>query len=295
MNSMRGLIFKAEYVSMNWSFTKGKAMFIKATLLAMPVIVAGLISPVHAGDQSLKDVVASQHRTPANVARDAHRHPAEVLTFFGLQPDMKVAEIWPGGGGYFAEIIAPYVKGGGEYTAVVATLKATSDYQKRANSGLFSKFSAHPEKFAKVKLADVTKGDYDFAAADSLDMIFTFRNVHNWMMSGYDAPMLKAFHDALKTGGHLAVVEHRLDGSPNADKQVWGGYITTAKIVEVVEAAGFKLVSSSEVNANAKDTKDYEKGVWTLPPTYRMKDQDRAKYKAIGESDRATLLFQKTN
>jgi len=268
-------------------------MTMKSMLLAVPAIVASFAMPVHAADQTLNDIVASDHRTATNVARDAHRRPAEVLAFFGLQPDMKVAEIWPGGSGYFAEIIAPYLSDQGEYTAVVATLHATSDYQKNANTALFSKFGKHPEKFAKVKLADINKGEYDFAEAESLDMIFTFRNLHNWMMGGYEAPMLEAFFGALKPGGHLAVVDHRLDGSPYADKQVWGGYVSQAHMIEAIEAAGFKLRSSSEMNANPKDTKDYEKGVWTLPPTYRLRDVDRAKYEAIGESDRATLLFQK--
>ncbi|HQT53187.1 MAG TPA: methyltransferase, partial [Phenylobacterium sp.] len=135
----------------------------------------------------------------------------------------------------------------------------------------------------------------------SADMVITARNIHNWL---WQPPMLdKAmadFYAVLKPGGVLAVEEHRSDPRPqNADAR--DGYVSTANVVAAAEKAGFKLAASSEVNANPKDTKDHPFGVWTLPPVRRNTQGDkpadpafdRAKYDAIGESDRMTLRFVK--
>ena len=71
------------------------------------------------------------------------------------------------------------------------------------------------------------------------------------------------------------------------------GYVKTSTVRRLAETAGFRFVAATEINANAKDSRDYPEGVWTLPPTFALKDKDRAKYAAIGESDRMTLKFVK--
>lgn len=241
----------------------------------------------------LEEIINSESRAMYNKVRDKYRHPLETLRFLGIKPDMTVAEIWPGGDAYYAEIVGQYVAFDGQYIAVVPSLNPKSDSAKRNNERLAYRFDNFEDLFESPLTTDISKGDYDFAEDASLDMVLTFRNYHNWLQGGYADNVLAAFMTALKKGGRLAIVEHRLEGSPHADMGEWGGYMTQSHLIELVEAAGFKLIASSEVNANPRDTKDYSAGVWTLPPTLRMGDKDREKYKSIGESDRMTLLFEK--
>ena len=244
-------------------------------------------------DPALKALIDGPQRSDKNRARDAYRHPLETLTFFGIKPDSKVVEIWPGASGYWTEILAPYLRERGLYIAANFDFNATSEEARKDNAGLHDKLAADPALYDKVQVTQFSADHYPIAPDGSADFVLTFRNIHNWMASGDTAGAFHAFFAALKPGGILGVEEHRAPVDQPQDPQAKSGYVRQDVAVGFAEAAGFKLRASSEVNANPKDTKDYPAGVWTLPPTYRLKDQDRAKYAAIGESDRFTLTFVK--
>ncbi len=236
---------------------------------------------------ALKKVIASPLRKPANVARDQYRHPGQTLAFFGIKPEHKVVEIWPSGG-WYTEILAPYTAGRGAYWAAAPWPKGVDGVKALA--------AADPKTYGKVQYAAFPAAEgAPTVPTGSADAVLTFRNVHNWRFGGTDrAPMMFAdMFRMLKPGGVLGVVEHRLPEARDPAAEEKSGYMKTSSVVAYAKAAGFKLEASSEVNANPKDTADYEKGVWTLPPNYRLKDVDRAKYAAIGESDRMTLRFRK--
>lgn len=231
--------------------------------------------------------VASPGRSAANRARDPYRHPAETLAFFGLSPAQAVVEFLPSPG-WYTEILAPMVKGRGRYVALVPTAQAE---QQRA--GLVGKAQQYGN--ASVQTIDFKTGASTMRP-NSADVVLTFRNVHNLLMQDDPAVagrVFKAFHDMLKPGGVLGVVDHRLPEEMDASREKSSGYIKRSTVIRLAEQAGFRLASESAVNANPKDTHDHPSGVWTLPPTYRLKDVDRAKYAAIGESDRFTLKFVK--
>jgi predicted methyltransferase len=236
-------------------------------------------------DPSLKAVIAGPQRSIANIARDVYRHPVEVLTFFGVQPESHVVEIIPGKAGYWTEILAPYLKDHGRYTA--------SGDAERDIAPLKARIALSPELYGKMNLTEFAGGNQEVAPRGSADFVLTFRNIHNWMPGGTAEGAFRAFYRALKPGGILGVEEHRGKPDQPQDSQAKSGYVRQDFVIALAEKAGFKLAGSSEVNANPKDTKDYPEGVWTLPPTYRLGMQDRAKYAAIGESDRLVLKFQK--
>lgn len=242
-----------------------------------------------APSKDLKAAVAASTRTPANVARDKYRHPAETLAFFGVKPRDTVVELWPGGG-WYTEILAPYLKQGG------GTLYAAAPWPNgvKGVQGLQAKDAA---TYGAVKLAAFPAMDASAPRVpdNSADVVLTFRNIHNWKMGQQDisATAFQQIFAMLKPGGTLGVVEHRLPESADAAREKTSGYVKVSTVKQLAAAAGFKFVGASEVNANPKDTTDYPKGVWTLPPNYAEKDVDRAKYAAIGESDRMTLKFVK--
>lgn len=235
--------------------------------------------------------LAGAHRSEANRARDEYRHPAETLAFFGLTPGMTVVEVAPGGG-WYTEVLAPILSGHGKLYAAHGIPEA-SEYAAKSLAGYQAKLASDPI----YKVVDVTKfgkGHYDgLAPAGSADMVLTFRNVHNWYMGDFAGDAFKAFYKALKPGGVLGVVEHRLPEDRPDEAMKSSGYMKRSTIVALAEAAGFKLAGESDVNANPKDSADWPKGVWTLPPNFREGDETRAKYAAIGESDRMTLKFVK--
>jgi predicted methyltransferase len=247
-----------------------------------------------APSKELKAAVAATTRTPANVARDRYRNPAQTLAFFGVKPNHTVVELWPGGG-WYTEILTPYLKQGG------GTLWAAAPWPNgvRGVQNLQAKDGA---LYGAVKLAAFPVWDAAEPKVpdNSADVVLTFRNVHNWRMGyqrpdqqDYAATAFKQAYAMLKPGGILGVVDHRLPESASAERERTSGYIKASTIKRLAAEAGFKLVGESNVNANPKDTADWPKGVWTLPPSYAEKDVDRAKYEAIGESDRMTLKFQK--
>jgi len=243
---------------------------------------------------AIEKTMSGAHRSEANRARDVYRHPRETLQFFGLKPDMKVVEIWPGVG-WYSEILAPVLRERGEYYAAQFYLDETATPNMVAGSRSYEKMLAgRPAFYDRVRLTSFMPPRYlEIAPPGSADLVLTFRNVHNWAAAGSDEAAFRAFYDALKPGGTLGVVEHRAAPGTSREQMIRIGYLTETYVIALAEKAGFRLAGRSEINANPRDTKNYPEGVWTLPPTYRLGDQDRAKYAAIGESDRMTLKFLK--
>ncbi len=241
---------------------------------------------------ALQLAIDGDHRTPRYVARDPYRHPLETLMFLGIKPDMTVVEIWPGGG-WYTEILAPFLKDKGKFYAAHRNRDTDNKRLLKFIAQYDAKLAARPAQYSKVTVTQLSRKKGDIAPAGSADMVLTFRNLHNWMKHGFDAHVFNAMFEALKPGGILGVVEHRADPEEFPDPQALSGYVHEEQVLEMAEAAGFKFVGKSEINANPKDTRDHPKGVWTLPPSYRLKDKDREKYQSIGESDRMTLKFIK--
>ncbi|WP_240922519.1 methyltransferase domain-containing protein [Oleiagrimonas sp. C23AA] len=259
--------------------------------LDQPDEVVPPMSAAQMSDQKLDDVLAGAWRPASDKARDTYRHPRKTLAFFGIRPDMTVIEITPGGG-WYARILAPLLRDNGQYIAAI-TSPVSSDFAARQASSLRKLFASQPKVFGKAQIAQFDPATPNLGAPDSADMVLTFRNVHNWVQADHAKAMFKAFYNVLKPGGVLGVVDHRAaQGASLADVK-GSGYLPQPYVVKLATQAGFQLDGSSEVNANPKDTKDYPKGVWTLPPTLTLGDKDKAKYQAIGESDRMTLRFVK--
>jgi predicted methyltransferase len=250
---------------------------------APPAPAAAPAAPASDASEKLQAALALPHRSEKNRARDVYRHPRETLSFFGIRPDMTVVELWPGGG-WYTEILAPYLKESGKlYVTNTASGKKLDEL-----------LAANKDVFGAVQVSLIKPPDeLQIAPEGTADLVVTFRNIHGWMPSGLDGKVYAAAFRALKSGGVFGVVEHR--SKPGADPAELKdtGYVPEEYVIKKIEEAGFKLAEKSEINGNPKDTKDYAKGVWTLPPTLRLGDQDREKYLAIGESDRMTLKFVK--
>ncbi len=246
---------------------------------------------------AIQQAIDGQHRAAENSARDVYRHPQETLEFFGLEPDMTVVEMWPGAG-WYTEILAAVLKDQGTLYAAQFGPNTRAGYQRRYFGSFLTMMGQNPEMYRNVKVTTFYPPyELNIAPPGTADMVVTFRNLHNWWgnqtLDGVSAKLaFRAMFDALKPGGILGITDHRwpADAGP-ADPQ--SGYITVAETVAMAEAAGFKLVAQSEINANPRDTHVHPKGVWTLPPTYAMGDEDKEKYDAVGESDRFTLKFIK--
>ena len=241
----------------------------------------------------LDKAIASEHRAAGNVARDVYRHPGETLTLFGIRPDVHVLEILPGGG-WYTEILAPYLKDDGLLAVASFGHEHSVEYLRNIHNKLVEKFDGEPEIYGKVVLGVFQGETYleNFEDA-SFDMVLTFRNTHNWIRRGGVEDIYRSFYRVLKPGGILGVVQHRAEAGSDAKVTAEMGYVPESYIIGLLEGIGFELTDKSEINANPKDTRDYPKGVWTLPPTYRLGETDRAKYTAIGESDRMTMKFVK--
>jgi predicted methyltransferase len=242
--------------------------------------------------EALDHVIADGHRSAADRARDVYRHPKETLLFFGLRPQMQVVEIWPEPG-WYTQIIAPFVKGQGKYYAALSVPHPDNAYVTARIKDFDDKFAAHPEIYGKIELTTFGPGAGDIAPPGSVDMVVTFRNIHNWMAAGWAPQAFGYMYKALKPGGILGVVEHRGNPQLPQDPKAKNGYVREDEAIRLIESQGFALVEQSEINANPSDTKDYPQGVWTLPPVYRLGDKDKETYAAIGESDRFTLKFVK--
>ena len=257
-----------------------------AALAAMSLFSA---APTFAADPALDAAVSGAWRADANKARDQYRHPVEALTFWGLKPGMTIVEVDPGAKGWWTEILAPYAKAtGGHYIAAMRNPKDENFWKEVADTSIFGTVSANT----------LTAQSSDLPA-NSADFLLVARAFHNWArQDGTTDAYLKAAFTALKPGGILAVEQHRAPAG--SDPKAGTGYVPESYVIAAAEKAGFKLDGRSEINANAKDTKDHPFGVWTLPPirsskndTRTLTDAERAKYDAIGESDRMTLKFRK--
>lgn len=242
----------------------------------------------------LQTVLASEHRSDANVARDGWRNPLETLTFFGLRKDMTVVEMWPGSGRYYTEILAPLLRDEGVYFAANFDINEKSFEALNSIKYFADKNAERPDLYDKMIVTAFSDTVPTIAPPGSADMVLTFRNIHNFTINQYVEDFFAAMFTALKPGGVLGVVEHRGNPEVPQDPRGMNGYINQDYAIQLAEAAGFVFEEASEVNANPRDIKDYPEGVWTLPPTSHLKDTpENETYLAIGESDRMTLRFRK--
>ena len=250
-------------------------------------------NPGFAGE-SLENAIKGEHRSPANIARNDWRHPLETLNFFGIKSDMTVVEIWPGGGGWYTEVLAPYLRDGG--TLILANYDGSTgvEYFARNDAKLREKLAAKPAVYDQVNLTHLMPPATFPAIPDgSVDLVVTFRNLHNWVRDGRAEAMFSTIYKILKPGGVLGLVAHRGDDDMTGVESARTGYLAESEALRLAQAAGLEFVDKSEINANPKDDHLHPEGVWTLPPVLRMGDVDREKYLAIGESDRMTMKFRR--
>ena len=249
------------------------------------ILLTLTITPLASHD--LKGAVASEDRTPKNTLRDSSRNPVETLSFFGIESDMVVIELSPGGG-WYTEILANYIHYPGTLIAAHWSKDSEIAYYRRGRANFEKKMSNNP-MYGRVEIVDLYS---ELAEENSVDAVLTFRNLHNWLGPNLDNIFSNTFK-SLKPGGVFGIVEHRAKPGTSMEMMKKSGYVTEAHAIKIAKKHGFELAAKSEINANPKDTADHPKGVWTLPPNYRLKDKDREKYSDIGESDRMTLLFKK--
>jgi len=258
---------------------------VAVAVLALSAVLAGCsTAPATrtATAERIDRILAGPHRSAANRARDAWRHPRQTLLFFGVRPEMTLVEIAPSPG-WYAEVLAPLMRDRGRYIAAMPP---------QGGDAFRAMLAAAPELYDKVEIAPFTPGE-PIVADGTADMVVTFRNIHNWMARGSAEQAFASMYRALKPGGVLGVVEHRAPPNVPQDPRAGTGYVNQGYAIKMIEAQGFRLVATSEINANPRDTKDHPRGVWTLPPVFAAGDADREKYVAIGESDRFTLKFVK--
>ena len=269
-------------------------VLLSGALLASAAMPANACDPDAGVSADLKAAIAGDWRDPANVARDKYRHPAATLAFFGVHPDDTVVEITPGGG-WYAEVLAPYLRDDGAYVAAVwdDAIPDQPGYRYRLNTALRAKFAAAPAVYGTPDVRVFDPAQPSFGPAGSADVVLTFRNAHNWVDEGNAEEYFAAFFEVLAPGGTLGVVDHRAKPGTPLEQMKTSGYLTEALVIQLATDAGFELDARSEANANPADTADHPNGVWTLPPSNNHEAADATKYGAIGESDRMTLRFRK--
>ncbi len=271
-----------------------KIRMLNSCLAATTLLLVSGCGVANENSGRLATLASGEHRTEGYAARNDSRHPVETLSFFGLESTMTVVEMSPGGGGWYTEILAPYLRDDGKLFAASYDINSASSYYRRNGREYVAKLSSQPELYDKIDVTVFAPPGYvDIAPDNSADLVLVFRNVHNWMENGVAERAFEVSHKALKPGGVLGVVQHRGNPDQPQDPMADSGYVTEETVIEMAVAAGFELTARSEINANPKDTKDHPEGVWTLPPSFDLEDKDRAKYAAIGESDRMTLKFTK--
>lgn len=245
-------------------------------------------------DEALKIIIGNHGlRSEREIARDKYRHPYETLTFFGIKADMTVAEIQPGGG-WYTNILAPYLKEEGTYIGVNYSPNLMQDPRRRESYQRWGElFTADKEKFGQRAKTAFMGGGSLIGEANSIDLILTTREWHNYIASGLTNVLAHEFFRTLKPGGVLGVVQHRANpkNPPRVGQNT--GYVSEKYLIDVLEGAGFKLEAKSEINANPRDTANWPRGVWTLPPSLALREENRDYYLDIGESDRMTLKFVK--
>jgi predicted methyltransferase len=262
----------------------------------LPVVTVLLLAGCSGSnvEQVIDEALVADHRTPTYVERDQFRHPKETLLFFGLEPEQSVVEVTPGFG-WYAEILAPILRDSGQYYYTSYTLHDDiNPFFVKVEKAFNEKMDLNPDVYSKLNWVHFDPNQPEFAPNGPVDMVLTFRNVHNWAKAGTAESMFSGFARALKPGGVLGLVEHRAKPGTPLDEQIRSGYMTVEYVVQMAEAAGFRLDASSEINANPKDTTDHPGGVWNLLPNLRnIADEDKVAIAAIGESDRMTLRFVK--
>ncbi|MDE1183847.1 methyltransferase [Paraburkholderia sp.] len=244
---------------------------------------------------TLQAAIAGPQRTDRARARDVYRHPAQTLQFFGVTPTQTVLEIAPGGG-WYTDILAPWLHADGKlYEAEYDSPSHEDDAEEQASrAALARKFAATPALYGGVVIGTLRDGQFQgFDSNATFDAVLTFRNIHNWIKDGQIDANFHAFYAALKPGGVLGVEEHRARPGTTLQQMIDSGYVTEAYVIQHARAAGFELAGSSPVNHNSRDTTQHPNGVWSLPPSYKGGDIDKASFAAIGESDRMTLRFVK--
>lgn len=271
-------------------------MFLGRYLILVVAVLCLPAAPVLANENidRLNEIANGDHRSDAYKARNQYRHPAQTLDWFGIRDDLTVVEMSPGGGGWYTEILAPYLRDNGKLYAASFDTEAGVEYYIKNHKKYMDKLAAQPEVYDKVAVFEFGPPNKpDLQPVGEADMVLTFRNVHNWLNRDTAEQIFAAMYKVLKPGGVLGLVTHR--GKENMVGKEWSekGYVAEAEVIRLAEQAGFEFVDKTDINANPNDTKDYEKGVWTLPPVYRLGDEDREKYTAIGESDRMTMKFVK--
>jgi predicted methyltransferase len=267
-------------------------LWLAAATLAASALITATAAVDTKPDPALVKAVADPARKPAHVARDKVRHPVEELTFFGLKPNMTVVELWPGGG-YWTDILGPYLAKSGHY---YVSVNAPGDAEEDAGVAKFqARIAAEKDRLGAINVTMLGSGHFDIAPPASADLVLTFRNLHNWMDGGFTDEALAAVFKSLKPGGVFGIEEHRGRNDVPQDPKGENGYVREDYTLALLKKAGFQYVGKSEINANPRDTKDYPKGVWTLPPSYAEGEKDKAKYTAIGEADNYVLKFRKPN
>jgi predicted methyltransferase len=242
---------------------------------------------------ALTAALAGSHRKPGNAERDAQRHPQEMLELFGIKPTQTVLEYGPGEG-WYTELLAPTLAKAGKLYVTSSNPNGSKE-ERSTLYGLRTKYFLErlPELYGKVEPVIFDPKAPKLALDGKLDAVLLIRGAHGMYNNKVLGAWLAEFHRALKPKGVLGVEQHRAAPGTSPDETSKKGYLAEAFVIQQVEAAGFKLASKSEVNANPKDTKDHAEGVWSLPPTLREGEKNRDKYLAIGESDRMTLKFVK--
>ena len=238
----------------------------------------------------LWDAITGPVRSADNVRRDVYRKPLETLTFFGLRADMTVLESWPGGG-WYTEILAPYLAEDGQLLAATydRNPETQSAYYARANAAYDAKLAENPNAYGGVKVSGLKDGTSTIAEAGSVDLILDFRNAHNWLRQGGTVP--EAWFKALKAGGVVGIVDHSAQADAAYDPG--NGYLHESQVIEVMVGAGFRFLGRSDHLANPLDKGQHPRGVWTLPPSLRLGEENQNHYLAIGESHRMALKFLK--
>jgi len=241
----------------------------------------------------LDQAIAGAHRSVDNRSRDLWRNPKETLLFFGLRADMTVVEIYPGGG-WYTEVLAPVLRDTGKLVAAHFDPSIPPAYRERSYTSYVNMLAAAPTLYDQVQVLQLG-GPEQFGLGEdgSADMVVTFRNTHGLFNDGHLDAMMAASFRVLRSGGVLGVVQHRADEGVDIAASARLGYVPESFVIERAEAAGFRFDERSEINANPADTKDYDIGVWALPPSLRGELDMRPARSAIGESDRMTLRFTK--
>lgn len=261
------------------------------------IAVLSMIGCAHKGHyhhgKKLEKLADGKHRSESNKDRNVYRNPVETLKFFDVKPDMKVVEVSPGGG-WYTEILGPYLKSDGELYLAIFADDSKRSYASSSNKKI-KEMTSNKDLFGKVNFTKMETPDHigPLAPDNSMDRVLTFRNLHSWMRDGKLPEAMAAFYKALKPGGVLGIVHHRAKANSKLDPKAQQGYVREDYVIELALAQGFEFVAKSEVNANYNDNSNHPEGVWTLPPSLRLKEKNRTKYLAIGESDRMTLKFRK--